>query len=367
MFVPSAKSKFSLVVLLVVSLLLFIWVNTSRTFVKEKYHDQKLAAAHLMQDAMDVVKEYRSAQNVYIDDQNDPGRTGLIGDKETLITTDRGSLTAKLTSLNPNMAAAVVDMFKQAKLKKGDNVAVSCTGSLPAVTMAVYSAATVLELDLTVITSVGASMFGANDPDFTWLDMERLFNEKGIFSYRSVAASLGGGRDLGRGLNLAGRDLIEEAIARNEVELVKELSLEKNIERKMAIYIQQADTPYKLYVNIGGGLSSLGNSINGRLVSPGFHRYLSAKNIPLQGTMFLFAEQGVGVMHLLDILKIAQNYDLPTAPDPIPEPGTGRMFVDERYNVTIAGVALAILILLIFLVIFFDHKQLKLKEEEINI
>jgi len=367
MFIPSAKSKLSLIVLLVVSIALFIWVDSSRTFVKEKYYHEKLAAAQRMQQAMDAVKEYRASQNVFIDEQNDPGKTGLIGEKETLITTDRGSLTAKLTTLNPNLAAAVVAMLKEAKLHKGDRVAVSCTGSLPAANMAVYSAAAVLGLDLTVITSVGASMFGANDPQFTWLDMERFFNEQGIFPYRSIAASMGGGRDLGRGLNLAGRALIEDAIKRNEVELVHEVSLEKNINRKMALFTQASDKPVKLYINIGGGLSSLGNSINGRLVPPGYHRYVSVKNIPLKGTMFLYAEQGVGVIHLLDIPQIASKYDLPTAPDPIPQPGTGRMFVDERYNVTVASIALALLLILIFTVIFFDHKQLKLKEEEINI
>ena len=105
MFVPSSKSRRSLLLLFVVSIALFIWVETSRVFLREKYFSEKLAAAQLMQDAMKVIKDYRIAQGVFIEELNDPNKTALIGEKETLITTDRGSLTAKLTSLNPNFAA----------------------------------------------------------------------------------------------------------------------------------------------------------------------------------------------------------------------------------------------------------------------
>jgi poly-gamma-glutamate system protein len=273
-------------------------------------------------------------------------------------------LQAKLTSLNPNFAAVAVEMFKKAKLKKGDNIAVSCTGSLPGLNIAVLCAARVLDLNVTMISSVGASMFGATDPDFTWLDIETLLNEKGIFSYKSKAASLGGGRDLGRGLNKKGRDWIEIAIERNNVKLVKENSLEANIQKKMKIFNKTKNI--KLYVNIGGGLSSLGNSINGKLISPGYHRYISTKNVPLKGTMFLFSEKGVPIMHLLDIQKIAEQYELPIAPEPLPNPGKGTMYVSERYNTVFAIISLVILIAMIVVILFFDHHELKLKEHEVN-
>ncbi|RLC49793.1 MAG: poly-gamma-glutamate system protein, partial [Candidatus Cloacimonadota bacterium] len=226
MFIPSAKSKISLLILFVVSIILFVWVNNSRIYIKERYYKEKLAAAKLMQQAENIIKEYRQQQGIFVDEENDPNKTALIGEKETLITTDRGNLTAKLTSLNPNLAAVIVDMFKQAKVKKGDKIAMSCTGSFPAMNIAVMSAAKVLGLKLVIISSVGASMFGANDPQFTWLDMEKLLYDKGIFPYRSVAASLGGGRDLGRGLNKTGRELISQAIERNQVREIRENSLE---------------------------------------------------------------------------------------------------------------------------------------------
>jgi poly-gamma-glutamate system protein len=368
MFIPSAKSKFSLISVCLIAIVLFFWVDNSRVFVKERYFDQKYKAAVLMQEAEKIIIEYRLAQGVIIDEVNDPNSTALIGEKNTIITTDRGNLTAKLTSLNPNFAGVMVDLFKKAKVKKGDQVAVSCTGSFPGINLAVMSAAMVLDLDLILISSVGASMFGATDTIFTWLDIESLLNEKEIFPYKSVAASLGGGRDLGRSLSKYGRELIEEAIKRNNVQLVHEKSLEKNILKKMAIFENETGKKdIKLYMNIGGGLSSLGSTINGKLVTPGYHKFLYLKNLPVKGTMFLFAEKNVPIIHLLDILDIAEDYDLPVAPEPLPRPGTGRVFEVERYNMTIAAIALVIMIILIAVVIFFDHKELKLKEDEINL
>lgn len=365
MFIPSAKSNLSLFILLVASLLLFVWVNNSRMFVKEKYYDEKLQAAETMQEAAELIKSYRLEQGIYIDEINDPGMTALIGDKQTIITTDRGSLTAKLTTLNPNLAAVMIDLFKKSGLKAGDPVAVNWTGSFPAMNIAVMAAAKTLDLELVPITSVGASMFGATDPEFTWLDMESFFNESGFFKYKSIGASIGGGRDMGRGLNVTGRDLIGNAIERNNMPLLLSNSLEKNIEKKMEFW-QAYTGNYKLYVNVGGGLSSLGNSINGRLISPGLHRHLNFKNIPLKGTLFLFAEEGVPVIHLLDMEKLAESYHLPIAPDPIPEPGTGKMFRDERYNITVTIIALLILSSLVLVVVLFDHSRLKFKEGETN-
>ncbi|MDN5354617.1 MAG: hypothetical protein PWQ09_1373 [Candidatus Cloacimonadota bacterium] len=366
MFIPSSKSKLSLIILALVAIGLFVWVENSRIIAQKHYFEPKLKAAELMQQAEDVIRSYQDERGFYIDTENDPNETALIGEKETLITTDRGSLRSKLTTLNPNFAAIIVQYFKDAGLKKGDKIAVSVTGSMPALNIAVLSAAKVLDLEVEMITSVGASMFGATDPEFTWLDMETLLREEGIFQYKSIAASMGGGRDLGRGLNRTGRELILQAIKRNKVPLVQENSLEANINKKMQIWQQAAaGKPYKMYINVGGGLSSLGNSINGRLLQPGYHKYLNIKNIPLKGTMFLFAEKGVPVLHLLDITKLAQKHNLPLAPVPLPQPGQGEVFASPKYNVNIAIIALAIMVILIIIIIVFDKKQLKFKEDEL--
>jgi len=236
MFIPSAKSNLSLISLMLIAIALFMWVDSSLVFVSKEYFEEKLAASELMKNAELAIKEFRNSKGIYIDEVNDPNRTAMIGDKQSPIVTDRGDLTSKLTSLNPNFAAVIVDMFKKANLKKGDKITVSCTGSFPALNIAVLSAAKVLELDLIIISSVGASMFGATDPNFTWLDMEEFFIQNGIFDYKSIAASIGGRRDLGRGLNKNGRELIINNIKKNNVQLIQEETLEQNIIKKMEIY-----------------------------------------------------------------------------------------------------------------------------------
>jgi len=77
-------------------------------------------------------------------------------------------------------------MLMESELKKNDVVAVAFTGSLPGLNIAVLSALQTLNLKPLVITSVGASNWGANDPYFTWLDMERLLYDAEIFNYRSL-------------------------------------------------------------------------------------------------------------------------------------------------------------------------------------
>ena len=365
MFVPSVKSKFSLIALSVIAIALFIWVNGSRVFVKQKYYNKKLKAANLMKKAEDEAKQYLISKGKTIDKVNDPYYSYLIGEKNTIITTDRGNLNAKLTSLNSNVAAVVLELMKRAKLKKGDEVVVNLTASYPALNIAIYSAAKVLGIKLIPISSVGSSMFGMTDPNFTWLDLESYLYEKKIFPYKSVAASIGGGRDLGRGLTSNGRKAIIDAINRNDVLLVKENSLEENILEKMKIFEKNATKP-KLYINVGGGLSSLGNSINGKLVSTGYHSYLNLKNIPLKGTMFLFADKKVPVIHILNVLGFAQKYKLPIVPDEMPTPGEGVTFLEPRYNTTYAAISLFILVVFIGIIIIYDHSQMKLKHDEVN-
>jgi poly-gamma-glutamate system protein len=368
MFIPSAKSKLSLIILFFIAILLFIWVEGSTNYVKEDHFDLKIKAAQEMQQAAEILKQYRIDSGIYIDNLNDPNKTALVGDRESVIITDRGNLTSKLTSLNPNMAAVIVDYFKKADLQEGDKIAVSYTGSFPGMNLALFSAAKVMNLDLKVVSSVGASMFGATDPDFTWLDMERVLNEAEVFPYHSSAASIGGGRDLGRGLSLRGRQLILEAIERNKIDLINGSSLEDNIAQKMAVLDQMSEgEEYQLYINIGGGLSSLGTTLNGQMVTPGFHRYLKLKNIPTKGTMFLFAERGVPLLHLLDIVEISNQYDLPVAPEPLPQAGMGKVYEAEKYSISITIISLIILLILIALVIFFDHHELKIKKDEINV
>lgn len=341
--------------LALVSLILFYLCFNTRLTIRKPWYKEKIKAARLMLLAEETIKREARERKIIIDKVNDPNESGLIGDEQTLITTDQGVIGAKLTTLNPNFAAVVVDMIKNAGLQKGDIVAVGFTGSMPALNIAVLSAITSLELNPIIISSVGASSFGANNPDFTWLDMEKLLYDKKIFHFKSLTTSLGGGKDIGRGLSEEGRMSLLKAIQRNKIQFLKAQTLEDSINKRISIYDKFSNpNKIKLYINVGGGLASLGATINGMLISPGLSLNLARHNYPIKGVIIKMAERGIPVIHLLEVERIARAYGLPIAPVPLPEIGEGKVFEEEKHNIELAVLCSIFLIGLLFVVVRLD-------------
>ena len=356
-----AKSNIVLGVLSVLSLLAFIAVENGKIDVEQAWYKQKLEAAQLSQLAANHIKNFRLENGVFIDVINDPNQTALIGQEYTMVTTDRGYIEAKLSTTNPNFAAVIVQLLKDAGLDEKDHVAVAFTGSFPGLNIAVLAALETLKLKPVIISSVGSSNFGANDPYFTWLDMENMLYKSNIFHHRSVAASIGGGFDLGRGLSPEGRDLIVKAIERNEVEFINEKHLENSIARRMEIYDEQSGgQPIKAFINVGGGIASLGNTINGKLIPPGLTEYLPMQNFPVRGVIIQMGQNEIPIIHLLNVSKLTAAYGLPDSPVPLPEPGDGGIFVQKKYSLVITGIATFILIVVILLVYFSERKHHRL-------
>ena len=361
MYKYSAKSNLVLSVLSVLALLAFFAVENSKVDVKRAWFNEKLQAAELSAEAMEYLRTLRLEKGIVVDDINDPNETLLIGQEYSPITTDRGYIESKLTSLNPNFAAVVVQCLHDAGVEKGDNVAVAMTGSFPALNISTIAALQTLGTNPLVITSVGASNYGANDPWFTWLDMEKALNDAGIFHCQSIAASCGGGNDLGRGLSPQGRDMIKDAILRNDIPLIHEKYLEQSIDKRMEFYHENANNkPVKAYINIGGGIASLGSAINGKIIPPGVTEFLPGHNFPVKGTMILMGENNIPIIHLLSIPELAEMYGLPQSPVPLPDPGDGEIFVQKKYNLYVAGAATAILIILVLLIYFGERRFIKL-------
>jgi len=356
-----AKSNIVLSVLSFLSLLAFIAVENGKIDAKQEWYNEKLEAAQLSQLAANHLKNYRLEKGVFIDVINDPNQTALIGQEYTLVTTDRGYIEAKLSTTNPNFAAIIVQLLKDAGLNDKDNVAVAMTGSFPGLNISVLAALETLNLKPIVITSVGSSNFGANDPFFTWLDMENILNKSNIFHSRSVAASIGGGFDVGRGLSPEGRDLIANAIERNNIEFINEKHLEKSIARRLEIYEElNQGQPIKAFINVGGGIASLGNTINGKLIPPGLTQYLPMRNFPVRGVIIQMGQKEIPIIHLLNINKLLAKYGLPNSPVPLPEPGEGGIFIQKKYNVTVTAIATLFLVIVIIVVYFGERKHHRL-------
>ncbi len=356
-----AKSNIVLGVLFLLALLALIAVENGKLDKKQEWYNEKLQAAKLFQLAANELKNHRLEKDIFIDVVNDPNQTALIGQEFTLITTDRGEIDAKLSATNPNVAAVIIQLLKDADLRQNDNVAVAFTGSFPGMNIGVLAALEVLHLNPIIITSVGSSNFGANDPYFTWLDMENILYKSNIFHNRSIAASIGGGSDLGRGLSPEGRNLIIEAIERNDVELIHEKYLENSIDKRLEIYEKHSrGQPLKAYINVGGGIASLGNVINGRLISPGLTTYLPMKNYPLNGVIIEMGKNRVPIIHLLNINELLSKYGLPVNPVPLPQPGEGGIFTQKKYNLITTSVATIILTIIIILIYLSERKYYKL-------
>ena len=259
---PSKVPRVVLVVIAIMAITSMLSVELIKVHRKQPYYTEKLKAAQLMKEGMEVLKKYRIENFDPIDREADPANSGLIGLPASPITSNFGYLPAKQTTINPNWSAVMVEMLRRAGAKKGDPVAMGFSGSFPSINLAALVAAEALNLKAIPITSVAASTWGANIPGFTWLDMERVLYENKIISNRSVAASLGGRDDRALASSKKGRALLDEAIERNKVELVEIESSKESLDSRMGIYRKFAKGKrIKAYVNIGGGTVSVGTSV----------------------------------------------------------------------------------------------------------
>ena len=110
-FVPAIQKTSTLVILSFISVLGFIISINSVTENISPSYNEKVEAANLMKASMSMLKNYRMESGIFIDDENDPNETGLVGSLFSLITTDEGDLDAKLTTLDPKFAAGIVELL----------------------------------------------------------------------------------------------------------------------------------------------------------------------------------------------------------------------------------------------------------------
>lgn len=356
MWRPGKASRGVLVLVATVSLLGYLLVEALPEKTRKRHYREKWKAAKLMAEGMDVIHQARISLFGKIDLQHDPNATGMIGSGLTPITSKTGSLSAKQTAANPNFAAVLVSLFKRAGLKEGDVVALAFSGSFPALNMASLIAADVLGLEPVPITSLSASRWGANDPQLTWLDMERLLFEKGVIRHRSVAASLGGERDRGGGLPPDGIRLLREAIKRNGVEFLDPPDLVSSFDLRMNIYEEEAaGRPIQCYVNVGGGAGSVGTPLVKKMFSPGLNRTTPNPGRLRDSVMTRMSRNGIPVINLIYISRLANRHGLPVQPERRPRVGEGGIFAAMGYNIALAWGMLIGLVVVIFILLRMDY------------
>ncbi len=281
-----------------------------------------IEAARLMARAEATIRDCRARSGVPVDEKSDPNRTGLIGLETSPITTSLGNLAAKRTSTNPNFAGLMVRLFREAGARKGDVVAVGASSSFPALIVATLSAARVMELRPLVISSLGASEWGANIPAFNWLDMEECLRTSGLLDITPIALAMGGDEDVGRDMAPEGRDLLRTRIKESGVPFLEKSSLRANVEERLRLYDAAAGgRPVKAFVNIGGSWANIGTNPEVLKLQPGLVRDVFVPPLEERGVLQAMAARNVPVIHLLNLRGLAERYGLPWNPKPLPGPG----------------------------------------------
>ena len=309
------------------------------------FYDRQVRAAEIMRDCSLAIAEERTAREIHIAPELDPSGTGLIGAEFTPITTTLGVLEAKRTSTNPAFAALMVRYFLEAGLEPGDVVAVGASGSFPALILATLAACRALDLQPAVIYSIGASMYGANIPEFTFADMLTLLNRRGLLPYELTAVSLGGEGDAGgNGILGQGAECFEQAATRSGAPLLREDTMADSIKARMALFAtaaQRLGRPVACFVNVGGATANYGSTSasldfpNGLVMQP---KVMSAHRE--RGLIFEYAAMGVPVINLLDVRGLAVRNGLPVDPIPLPPPGEGGVYSTKAHSRPAAAAAL---------------------------
>lgn len=335
---PRQVSRRALGLIALLSVVGLVSVELFQVQTKQRYHKEKLAASHLAAEAFEVLGRERAKLGHKSDPVSDPTGSGLMGELMTTVTSNHGNIRAKQTSINPNFAAVVVDMLRRAGVEKGDTIAVGFSGSFPALNVCVLAAAKTLELRPIIVSSNSASQWGANAPEFLWVDWEKLLIDKKVFTERSVAASIGGIEDRGLGMSNEGRAAITAAIERAGVPLLSPRDYADSVEQRMRVYLEgAAGTPIKAYVNVGGGTTSVGTRVGKHIFKPGLNIRPPVGGPAIDSVMSRFADEGVPVIHLININPIARRYGLEVGPKQLPAVGVGNVFSRAEYNPWIAG------------------------------
>jgi poly-gamma-glutamate system protein len=348
----SGKGELVIYVLCVLSVAVFmLW-----KFLPQKGYDvlrdDMIRASKLMEEAAESIKACRLRRGLCFDSSTDINRTGLIGMEHSEITTSIGHLGSKRTSTNPNFAGLIVRLLKECHIQKGDCVAVGASGSFPALIIASLAALETLDLNALWISSLGASQWGANHPQFHWLHMWQCLENSGLFTQPPLALSLGGEGDTGKDMEGSGRQLLWEDILESGFSFLHEPDLVRNVTSRMEIYKKATrGKKIKAFINIGGSWSNMGGDSMVLGVKPGLNRIDKFPPPERRGVIYEMAALGIPVIHLLYVRGITQRYGLAWDPSPLPSPGEGTLYMitgEIPEFMSGLGIAYIILVFLVF-------------------
>lgn len=325
--------KFTLFGIVLFSILGYIVLDQTKVQGYTPYLATQHEAVDIMVEAMAHLTQEKQALGIY-DASLDPFQSGLIGTAwpslfEPSITTTLGTYEAKRISTNPNFAALMVRYFMDLKLREGDSVAINFSGSFPALNLAVMVAVEVMGLNPYVIASLGASTYGANQIDYTWVDMQASLVEAGILSHLVNSVSLGGDQDI----LLESTDESLKTMLKNRYEtlgyaFINEPNLSKNVRFRYGLYKEHL-TSINVFINTGGNMVALGS--HAQSYPNGLSKRLSASVGSHSGLIDYFLRDDVALIHLLNIRDLALRNGMSIALDEPFALYEGDMYQDFHY------------------------------------
>lgn len=268
-------------------------------------------ASLLAQNWFDIVKLEKEKRGIISDAHSLVENNFLIGNDWSEITTTLGSLESKETSTNPDFAALTVRLLNEAGIAKGDTVGVILSGSFPSLSISVLAAIQIMELEAVIMSSLGASTFGANQPEATWIDIEKWLRSYGNLKYRSDIITLGAGQDNGHGLSEEGIALLKTAAIRNHIELYIPEDVEESIDYKTKIF---QENNISLLINIGGNMASMGACSHSLSIPNGLHKHINTCTDTDRGIIARINEEGIPFIQFLNIKELATRFGIEVSP-----------------------------------------------------
>lgn len=287
----------------------------------------KLAAAGYMEDCMEAVRGYKEEAGIPLSPEDLHG-TGMIGAAWSPITTTSGALEAKRTSASSDMAALTVQLLEEAGVRTGDTVGAGFSGSFPALNLAVLCACRAMDVKVIYIASVGASTYGANQPELTFPDMAGRLAREGRVLWPPAMNSLGGDMDCGLDMEEQVRARMLSRLRTYDVPVLYEENFEKNVLRRMELY--ETRGPIDCFVGVGGNMTTSGRNgvdLGWGVVDPEQVSFVDRNS----GLVERYAAQGIPVIHLLNIKRLVADYGLPYDPEILPEAGESAIYYEQHF------------------------------------
>lgn len=300
-----------------------------RTSEKTAYYDTQTDAARRLSECFEAVRGYKRELGIPIE-ALDTRRTGMIGERYNGITTTLGAIESKRTTADPDMAALCVRLLHEAGVGPGDTVGAGFSGSFPAMNLAVLAACDAMGVKVVAISSVGASTYGANNPELTFPEMVRRLYRDGLISADSAAVTMGGDADTGGGMDAELTGAISARLASGGFPVLCEPDFQKNLAARQEIY--RKNGPIDCFVAVGGNITSLGLDESGIALGQGV---LSPERIartdPKSGLVQRYLAAGLPVVNLLNIKKLVADYGMPYDPPTLAPTGASAVYYRDAY------------------------------------